>query len=165
MQPCVAVNRFYRQCIERLCVHVSEIWSLFYVLWIQKQPVSYHMTLNNFGISLREPAEACFSTARKYRLTGWKVTGTNLRQLISGVVAAVVWDVTCFMRTQTLLSGPQGRFGETHAQRAPFQEKCAWVLIYWQWSLTEIPSGKNVDFSLSQKVGEQLCKLSQRIYF
>lgn len=89
----------------------------------------------------------------------------SLRQLISGVVAAVVWGMTYFVRTEMLLSGLPREIWRKSCPGSPIPGKCAQALIYWQWSLTEIPSGKNMDFSLSQKVGEQLCKLFQRIYF
>lgn len=147
---------------EILCLclvfHVSEVWSLFYVFGIQKQPTGYPITQNNFDISLRKPAEACFSST-------WKYHWDNLRPLISGVVAAVVWDMTYFMRTEILLSGLPREIWRKSCPGSPIPGKCAWALTYWPWSLTEIPSGKNVDYSLSQNVGEQLRKLPQRIYF
>lgn len=134
-------------------------------LWTQRQPVHYHIALNSFDILCKSCAEACFSSVRKYHLTGWKVTGT-----IWDSWSQVWWQLLCgtwlvLWEQKHYYLNSQERFGESHAQGLPFQENVLEALIYWQSSLTEIPSGKTLDFSLSQKVGEQLCKLSQRIYF
>lgn len=89
----------------------------------------------------------------------------NLRQLISGVVAAVVRDMTYFMRTETPLSELPREIWRKSCPGSPIPGKCAWALIHWQWSLTEIPSGKTMDFPWPRKLGNNYVSCLKEFIF
>lgn len=126
-------------------------------MWAQSQPSSYRITFNS--------AEAMPGLLLLAEIPFNRVKGPwELEAVVSGVAAAAVWAITHSVRTESSSSGLRGDV-ENHVQRVLFQEKknVLGAFIYWQCSLTVVPSGKTVDFS--QKAGEHLCKLSQGIYF
>lgn len=103
---------------------VFPVWgirSLFYVLRIQSQPVSYHITLTNVAISLRRPPETASPAVRKCYLAAWEVRGQSPADLRCGGSCFVGPDLFCENRN-TIIWAPAGGWA-TVMPREPHSRK------------------------------------------
>lgn len=111
-------------------------------------------------LTVWKPYPGCFSW-QKYHLTELKVPGSLKHR--SQVWQQLLWGPWLNLGAQNHHRLDSGEIWRVRPKECRSKKNVLEAFIYWQCSLTEVPSGKTVDFS--QKAGEQLRKLSQRNYF
>lgn len=134
----------------------------FRLCFLDPESASYLIPLKGFDISLRGPAAARFSSCQEVPFS--KVTGSlglyQAADLRCGSSCCVRADWFCENRN-TIIWPPMGELEKTMPREPHSRKNVLEAPTSWQrWLRLHLA---NSILPLSQKVGEQLCKVSQRI--